>query len=77
MSVYFPIANITHKKLTNFIIWRPIQGAVVRHVISKGILLGPFNYAEQNGYLNILIERAWVKMDVGGGLVSLQSFESL
>ena len=47
------------------------------HVLSKGIVVGPFNYVEQNGYLKILIGQFWGKSGGGGSLVALQSFCSL
>ena len=34
-------------------------------------------YAEQNGYLEILIRWLWEKMSVGGGLGALQFFGHL
>ena len=40
--------------------------------ICKGIVIRPINYAEQNGYLKILIGQFWEKGVVGGGLVALQ-----
>ena len=42
--------------------------------MSKGIVMGPFNYDEQNGYLEILFLRFWGRR---GGQVALQSFWSL
>ena len=33
------------------------QKAVEGHVVSKGIVIEPFSYAEQNGYHKILIGR--------------------
>ena len=47
------------------------------HVIPKGIVIGPFNYDEQNGYIKILIGRFRGKYGEGGGLAALQSFWSL
>ena len=41
------------------------------HGISKDIVIGPFNYAEQNSNLKILIGRFW-KKGRGRGLVALQ-----
>jgi len=35
------------------------------HVMSKSIVIEPFNYDEQNGYLKILGGRSWEKR--GGG----------
>ena len=46
------------------------------HVVFKGIVVGPFSYDEQNGYLKILIGRFWGKRDGEEGLVALQSFWS-
>ena len=42
-------------------------------VIPKYIISGPFNYVEQNGYLEILIGCVWETVGEGGGLVALQS----
>ena len=44
------------------------------HVISKDIVIQPFNYAEQNNYLKIFIRRFWEKSGVRGGLVTFRFF---
>ena len=51
--------------------------AVEGHFISKDIIIWPFNYAEQKGYLKILIGRFLEKSSVGNGLFAFQSFWSL
>ena len=43
----------------------------------KGIVIGPFNYDEQNRNLKILIRRLWRKKCGEGNQVTLQSFWSL
>ena len=43
----------------------------------KDIVIMFFDYAEQNGYLKILIRWLWEKMSVGGGLGALQFFGHL
>ena len=43
----------------------------------KDIIIMVFDYAEQNGYLKILIRWLWEKNSVGGGLGALQFFWSL
>ena len=40
--------------------------------ITKGIIVGPFNYAEQNSYLKIQFRRFWEEIGVEGGLFALQ-----
>ena len=46
-------------------------------VILKDIISGPFNYAEQNGYLEILIGCVGEKVSVWGGLIILQSLSTI
>jgi hypothetical protein len=41
----------------------------VGHIITKGIVMGTFQYAEQNGYLKILIGQFWERKGMGGGQV--------
>jgi hypothetical protein len=36
-------------------------GAMGSHVTYKGIVIGPFNYDEQNGYIKIPIRQFWEK----------------
>ena len=49
--------------------------ALAIHVISKGIVIRPFEYVEQNGYLKLLIGQFWEKRTLMG-LVTLQPFWS-
>jgi hypothetical protein len=42
-------------------------GAEIGDVIPKGIVIGPFNYAESNGYLKIWTGCLWGKSGMGRG----------
>ena len=52
-------------------------GAMGAHVTSKDIVIRPFNYAEQNSNVRILVGRFWGKGSMGGGLVAFQFFWSV
>ena len=47
------------------------------HVIPKGSVIRPFNYAQSNGYLKNNGRMSLGKRGVRGGLVALQSFGHL
>ena len=47
------------------------------HDISKRIVIRPFNYAEPNGYLKIVIGWFGKEGGIGGGLVALKFFGHL
>ena len=51
--------------------------AVGGHFISKDIVIGHFNYAEQKNYLKILIGRFWEISNMEGGIFALQFSWSL
>ena len=47
------------------------------HNILKGKVSENFNYAEQNGYIKVLISLIWKKRGVRQGLTALQYFSRL
>ena len=78
MCAHFPITNTMRKQWANFITEShcPLGfgggGEGRNHVISKGKVIGPFNYNEQNGYLKILIGWSWENINntIGGTALS-------
>ena len=44
------------------------------HAILKGVVIGSFNYDEENSYLKILMGRFWEKRSGRGCLVALRSY---
>jgi len=73
MSVCFPTANTICKELRNCKIYSPFLSPVGGFVITRGILTGPFNYDEPNGYLRTHLDVFGLKGDQGRGLVALHS----
>ena len=76
-SVHFPITIIICKHWLKFATCSPSPRDCGRVSHPKYIVIMIFDYAEQNGYLKILIRWLWEKMSVGGGLDALQFFWSL
>ena len=69
MSKFYNLKKIFNLDLS-------LVAVVGGHVLFKAIVIVPFNYDEQNGYLETLIGRLW-KKEVGRGLAALQSLWSL